>query len=74
MIDALAKEGIDTRPFFIPIHKLPPYRQKLYLPTTDYVASHFINLPTYTTLTDSEIDEICEIVLGTCIMQEDADD
>jgi perosamine synthetase len=71
IVDALTDEGIETRPFFIPIHKLPPYKCSLYLPMTEYAANHFINLPTYPELQDSEIDEISEIILGTTLTQAD---
>ena len=52
----LASEGIDSRPFFIPLHSLPPFREasrerQEKLPVTERVASIGLNLPTYPGLT-----------------------
>ncbi|TRW17199.1 DegT/DnrJ/EryC1/StrS family aminotransferase [Glacieibacterium frigidum] len=63
----LAALGIETRPFFIPSHQLPPYldaatRQGAKLPVTDRVAASGINLPTFTTLPDAAIAEICAAI------------
>lgn len=59
--------GIETRPFFIPLHTLPPFREgarrrKEALPITDHLAAVGLNLPTYTSLNDSDIDRICDEV------------
>ena len=64
LMEALAKEAIETRPFFIPLHTLPPFREesrtrKEFLPVTDLLGTTGINLPTYTSLTESEIEFIC---------------
>lgn len=57
--------GIETRPFFIPIHSLPPYaemaqRQGAVLPHTHALAASGLNLPTYPGLSDGEIDRVCD--------------
>lgn len=63
----LAAEGIDTRPFFIPLHRLPPFREQSTrrgedLPHTDRLAAAGINLPTYSDLSPSDIDRICDLI------------
>lgn len=63
----LERAGVETRPFFLPLHKLPPFREASkargeVLPNTDAISSIGINLPTYPDLTDSEIDEICDLI------------
>jgi perosamine synthetase len=63
----LAEAGIETRPFFIPLHQLPPFRAQSrarneQLPITDALGSCGLNLPTYVGLTESDIDEICSLV------------
>jgi perosamine synthetase len=63
----LAEAGIETRPFFIPLHQLPPFRAQSrarneQLPVTDALGSCGLNLPTYVGLTESDIDEICSLV------------
>ena len=63
----LAENGVDTRPFFIPIHTLPPYRQESrlrqeHLPFTDKLGEAGMNLPTHTLLEQEDIDYICALI------------
>jgi perosamine synthetase len=65
LIADLDAAGIETRPFFIPIHGLPPYaeassRRGTALPHTDRIAASGLNLPTYTALAEPEIARICD--------------
>lgn len=67
IMERLEREhGIETRPFFVPMHRLPMYEQPLHLPNTEYLADHGMNLPTYSGLTDAEVAEIsaavCDVV------------
>lgn len=65
IVNALTREGVETRPFFEPIHTLPPYvndkvhGQMMY---TLELASSGFNLPTYPGLADDEVDRICAII------------
>ena len=54
--------GIETRPFFVPMHRLPMYSSAQSFPHTEFLAAHGMNFPTYTGLSDSEIDEICSAI------------
>lgn len=54
--------GIETRPFFVAMHQLPMYQSEICLPNTEFLSEHGINLPTYSGLSDAEIDEISEAV------------
>lgn len=61
----LSDQRIETRPMFVPLHSLPPYRQanvSRKLPITDRLGATGIMLPTYTGLTDSDIDRICDTI------------
>ncbi len=63
----LASNGIDTRPFFIPLHTLPPYQEKSMqrgeqLDVTLRMAASGINLPTYTNMDDATIDRVCDSI------------
>jgi perosamine synthetase len=63
----LDERGVETRPFFIPIHRLPPYRKESAargeeLPVTDQLAASGLNLPTYSRMTDDDIERTCELV------------
>jgi len=56
----LAGEGIETRPFFIPLHTLPPFREQSAargdsLPVTESLGASGLSLPTYTALTDGDV-------------------
>lgn len=63
---ALRKQGIDTRPFFIPMHQLPPYKEEGDWPVADALSRQGINLPSYPTLANTEIDRICETIRELC--------
>ncbi len=54
----LREKGIDSRPFFYPIHIQPPYQAKLALPVAEDLSKRGINLPSAVTLTDDDIQRI----------------
>jgi perosamine synthetase len=63
----LADKGVETRPFFIPLHSLPPFREESrrrneLLPHTDRLAASGLNLPTYSGLKDEEIEYIAGVI------------
>jgi perosamine synthetase len=63
----LTGEGVETRPFFVPVHTLPPYRQGSsnrgeVLPVTDALGSAGLNLPTFNTMTDAQIDFVAGLI------------
>lgn len=58
----LKKNGIQTRPFFVPMHKLPMYREKRNYENSDYLAENGLSLPSGVTLSDNEIEYICSKV------------
>lgn len=65
----LAKEGIETRPIFYPMHTLPPYRRLARgkrFPVAERIASRGLNLPTSARLTHEDIDLVCD-ALKKCI-------
>ncbi len=56
---ALAADGIESRPMFIPLHTLPPFREESrrrgeVLPVTDGLSMRALMLPTYNTLTQAD--------------------
>jgi perosamine synthetase len=66
---ALAKEGVETRPIFYPMHTLPPYRRLArgqHFPVAERIASRGMNLPTWAGLTHEDIDFVCD-ALKKCI-------
>lgn len=59
IIKKLGEQGIDTRPFFYPIHKLPMYTAaRTYggFPITNQLANWGMNLPTSSAFSESETD------------------
>lgn len=67
LMERLGDHGIDSRPFFIPLHTLPPFREASgkrgeILPVTSQIASCGINLPTYSTMTSSEVAHVCDVI------------
>jgi perosamine synthetase len=59
--------GIETRPFFPPIHRLPPYEEQAriqgaYLPATDRLSAQGINLPTFVGMTAADVDRVCDAI------------
>lgn len=58
VIRALEVRGIETRPFFVPLHRLPPYASAESRPIAEEIARKGINLPSGPTMTDSEIARV----------------
>ena len=54
----LEEVGVETRPFFYPIHTLPPYRDGESLPVSEEVAARGINLPSSVNLTREDVEMI----------------
>lgn len=60
LMAALEERWIETRPFFIPLHRLPPFAEQSRqrgeeLPVTDRISVSGMNLPTYPQLREEEI-------------------
>jgi perosamine synthetase len=63
----LLEKGIETRPFFLALHRLPPFREGSanrgeMLPQTDSLSESGMNLPTFSALTDSQLEYIAETI------------
>ena len=66
IIAKLAAEGIETRPFFHPMHTLPMYldhSKSHTFPIADYLAKTGINLPSSSTLSEEDVSYICDCVI-----------
>ncbi|MBM3954055.1 MAG: DegT/DnrJ/EryC1/StrS family aminotransferase [Planctomycetes bacterium] len=65
----LAAEGVETRPLFVPIHTLPPYRvdharRGGELPVTARLGSDGLMLPTHTLLSDADVHDVCDRLIA----------
>jgi perosamine synthetase len=65
LIESLAKDGIETRPFFTPIHQQPPYKKYAKDQTfsvADDISRRGLNLPSGSNLKIGEIEYICKMI------------
>jgi len=62
LMKKLENEGIETRPFFVPMHLLPFYRNKDCYPIAESLSNKGLNLPSSVLLTKDEITEITYIL------------
>lgn len=62
LAEELHRFGVETRPTFVPLHRLPPFRSTKYFPAADDVGTRGISLPTHAGVTLEQVDEICGIV------------
>ncbi len=63
VMTALDEAGIETRPFFYPLHTLPMYRQgsrDIEFPVAEDLARRGINLPSSAMLTRQDVAYVCE--------------
>ena len=61
----LAESGIETRPFFVPIHQQPLYARKMRgqrFPVSEDLSRRGLNLPSSTDLTVNEIKAVATVV------------
>jgi perosamine synthetase len=64
LIAKLRQVGIDSRPFFYPVHALPMYDTGQSLPVAEDLARKGLNLPSGATLTSEQVDYICDILIS----------
>jgi perosamine synthetase len=62
LASALDEAGIETRPFFYPLHRLPPYENgpgvRHLLPVTNALSAGGMNLPSSTRMTIADVDRV----------------
>lgn len=66
LMEILAGSGVETRPFFYPVHRLPPYvpadSAPADLPVTEHLAATGMNLPTAVRLTDDDVARVAAAI------------
>jgi perosamine synthetase len=64
IINSLKNSGIEVRPIFFPLHRMPPYSKYLQedaeFPTSDWLSDCGISLPSSVGMTEAEIRRTCE--------------
>jgi len=58
----LAERNIETRPFFVPMHKLPMYKQLGNFHNSNFLSENGISLPSGLTLTSENIEHVSSTV------------
>lgn len=59
----LKKFGIDSRPFFFPVHRLPRYETKENLPIANFLGQSGLNLPSSPNLEEDQIKFIAQKII-----------
>lgn len=67
-IEHLRTKGIEARPFFHPVHTLPPYRRGLALPIAEDLSARGLNLPSGSRISRSQIKEVVEALLASQVI------
>lgn len=65
LMQGLSRGGIETRPLFHPLHRMPPYRQYgqgRRFPVAEWLADNGMSFPSSVSITDAEIDYICSFL------------
>ncbi len=62
LMNELKKRMIDTRPFFFPFSMLPMYKTKTNNKIAYRVGLNGINLPSGVTLTEKQVDYVCQMI------------
>ncbi len=63
LAEILKSKGIETRPFFIPLHTMPPYFQGTgKFPIAEFTSSIGLSLPSSTRLKTDDINRICAAI------------
>jgi perosamine synthetase len=67
LAEALGRDGIETRPFFIPLHTLPPFQAESVergdrLRVTEELGISGLNLPTHTQLENEQVVAVAEVI------------
>jgi perosamine synthetase len=63
----LDEAGVETRPFFVPLHRLPPFRREWMarggeLPVTERLGAIGLNLPTFNSLGNADVERVASVV------------
>lgn len=64
VMECLAKRRIETRPFFYPVHLMPPYHRKVSLPVAETISVQGIILPSSANLSNGSIHKVCQELMN----------
>lgn len=64
LIEILKTRSIESRPFFYPLSKMPPYKTNETFQVSEEISQKGINLPSSTKLTEKDIKYICSQIIS----------
>lgn len=59
---ALKNKNVDSRPFFYPLHTMPPYLKKGICPISEELSPKGLSLPSSTKLSEDQIKYVCKVI------------
>jgi len=65
LIEYLERHNIETRPFFYPLHILPPYKSALTFPIAEELSARGLNLPSGPILSPNQIVRVVDTIIET---------
>lgn len=60
LMDRLEEAGIETRTFFYPLHKMPPYKSSESFPVAEDISKRGMSLPSGNQLTPDQVLYVCD--------------
>jgi perosamine synthetase len=69
LIRLLAENNVETRPFFLSLHELPPFREGSrarheHLPESERLSGNGLSLPTHSSMTERDVERVCSVIRG----------
>jgi perosamine synthetase len=66
ILEVMVRNGVEVRPVFYPVHRMPPYAQfvlpGMEYPVSDAVANGGMSLPSGITMNASDIEKVCTLL------------
>jgi perosamine synthetase len=65
LIKKLSESGVDSRPVFFPLHRMPPYQRFVRERTfvhSDLISNQGLSLPSAISISDGEIEYVCGLI------------
>ncbi|MFA6531047.1 MAG: DegT/DnrJ/EryC1/StrS family aminotransferase, partial [Candidatus Micrarchaeia archaeon] len=62
LMDSLSKKGIETRPFFYPLHVMPPYKLDGNFPSSARLSKYGVSLPSYAGMKEDDVKYVCDSI------------
>ncbi len=62
VMEKLKENAVDSRPFFYPMHVLPPYKLDGSFPVSEHISEKGLNLPSSVKLKEDEIKKVVECI------------